>query len=270
MPGQIKKNLPAPDLVMWQLHDIYSSGLSPWAMQKNLAPLLRKIAIEHLAFGTGPVAQGFRGAIQHPDVQTAYTSFLQEQSKDAAWATHIEFEALCEYFNISGVVTTVNAQNGEQTWVAHRTENDDASTIHLCNSNNTHWYVKHAGDTLANGNCLYNAFAVALQKACFLHTMQSDVNKLSSIDKQAIALQEQLLAQVAKPRQRAENLHREQQRLARLPVAEQKQICADHALALQLAREEVQHAVFRTRAIKPATCSYEAKETMPQPARLVN
>jgi hypothetical protein len=269
MSSQIKKNPLTPNLVMQQLYDIYMSGLSPWAMQKKAAPLLRRIAIEHLASGAGPIAQGFRGAIQHPDMQAAYTSFLQDQAKDGAWGTYIELEALCEYFKVSGMVTTVNAQN--QTWVAHRAEDNNAPVIHLCNSNNTHWYVKNSGDTLGNGNCLYNAFATGLQKACFAHTLQqSDVNQASSIDKQAIALQKQLLDEVAKPSVRMENLHSERQRLASLPVAELKQICADHALALQLAREEVHQAAYRAIAIKPMACSYEIKETATQLPRLVN
>lgn len=298
--------------VMQQLEETYRLDLAPWVKQRKLAPILRSVAMDHLHHGIGQVALDFQESIQNPALKADYANFFQERSKNGIWASDIEYQALCEFFAVNGWVTSINAKQEKRTWQIHKAINDDAPTIHLHNSNNVHWYVQNPSDILGDGNCLYNAFATALQTASFAHTIQRKVvahaaqqpfgntvkadesrqnpeevklqatadakqqqaqaepkltasqapkqsglfkpSHMKVTDDQAIALQRQLLAQLSK-KSSAPTQALEQERIAKLPLAEQQQINNDYKLALKLAREEARQAICSSSINEPQSTS---------------
>lgn len=136
---------------------------------KTKAAFLRTEAIEHLRGGEGVVAESFRK--EYKKIFGApYRTFLDKQGKNGVWGTYLELSALGELYKFKIVITSKD--NGqENTWVLYEPENPDQvsyPTLYIHCEENRHFtykglkvdgnYYPHHGDTLGDGNCLYNAF----------------------------------------------------------------------------------------------------------------
>ncbi|MBB72031.1 MAG: hypothetical protein CMF50_06495 [Legionellales bacterium] len=228
--------------------------------QELFAPTLRAAAIKHLAEGNGPVARGFRGEYLNVD-SAGYQHFLTKQRRNRAWGTYIEATALGELTGCNVVVTPIRNGEHQSPICLYRAADSNAPTVHLYNSNNTHWFVD--GSTRGDGNCLYNAFAQAFQTiarkdlpvTAFTRD-ESQVNqKLFSKAKQQTTIEQQrqldqAIARAWTPDELEANLKAEQERMSKLPAAEQAQIRADYEYGLKLAGEFDSHVVSGT-AIDP-------------------
>ena len=216
-------------------------------VQQHLAGLLRQQAIDHLRTGKTRIAKGFRGEYERANQET-YTRFLNRQMQNGAWATYIEAQALAELFQCNLMITSVTNGKKEAPWPAHTVE-QNAPTIHLYNSNNTHWYVNL--HTQGDGNCLYNAFAQALQTivkpeldrqhALAFNSVFKPSNKKACED--VLNYQHSIASSVVtyqkKPTEQQRADEAEQARLKKLSNAELKQIQDDHDFAMELAFEEM-------------------------------
>lgn len=235
--------------------------------QRACAKLLRMAAINHLANGAGIVAKSFRGEYHNTGEHASYGAFLREQAKEGVWGTYIEAAALGELLGCNVVATPVKNGVEQEPICLYRSEEkenkeNNVPTLHLYNSNNTHWYVN--SKTKGDGNCLYNAIAQGLRAQ--IHKQNPELMKtpkptpvprpqvsaglfgesLKKEQKRAIQQQHQIelkikavIARYPTPPQMRMNLKKEQQRIARLPRLEQQQIAADYRLALQLAAQQM-------------------------------
>lgn len=224
-------------------------------IQKKYQHLLRKEAIEHLAYSQQISARSFRQEYLAAGLGS-YQPFLNAQSKNGAWGTYLEAIALSEKYGVNLVVTPVSYGVKQNPICLYRADSPNAKTVHLYNSNNTHWYVD--SKTLGDGNCLYNAFSQALYKLSMIISNSADsteksfskklidkpLSKLSFFhhthDKEVRNSQEAILAAIRKAPTSAEkeqDFEQERKRISHLSPEEQKQIADDHAYALRLARE---------------------------------
>jgi hypothetical protein len=241
-------------------------------IQQSLAPRLRKKAIEHLANGQGVVSRSFRGeylASGHGN----YQPFLVKQAQQGTWGTYIEATALGELLDCNVVVTPVKKGVEQAPFCLYRAADDQAPTVHLFNSNNTHWYVKSSTPTLGNGDCLYNAFAQALKMEAapelrftekpsspHANVQQRFLSSKPTViaDNAAIKLQRDIETAIAvhpTPANLESELRQEKIRINHLPAKEQQQIADDHHFALKLAYEEMGYAR------RNVVCrSYDAKD----------
>ncbi len=225
------------------------------ALQKNLAPILRKKAVDYLGNGNGVVAKGFRGEYIASGLGH-YQQFLLSQSQPGVWGTYIEAVALGELMGCHVVVTPVKTGVEQAAICLYRATNDNAPVIHLYNSNNTHWYVKSATPTVGDGNCLFNAFAQALKAkvAPELRFTESSVTTSTSTigflgakpsrieDNAVIQFQNDIEKSIyhhPTPSQVEANLESEKERIGSLPIEEQQQIAEDYRFALELSRQEM-------------------------------
>lgn len=230
-------------------------------IQTKLASTLRQQAIEHLRHSNDVVARSFRG--EYIKTGLGYPNdFLNQQAINGAWGTYLEATALGERLGCNIVVTPVQKGIEQAPICLYRAEDKNAKTIHLYNSNNTHWYVDNK--TQGDGNCLYNACAQALQahvQAEFpkptsqarlfktkLDTIKSDIsNTLEQQHKILKAIQEQ-----PTPKERKAAFTKEQTRIDILPHQEQQQIQGDHKLAIELAYEDMGYAKTNPTYLKAA------------------
>jgi hypothetical protein len=221
------------------------------SLQQTLAPMLRQKAVDHLANAQGTVAQSFRGEYLASG-QGDYKRFLRTQSQPGIWATYIEAAALGEMLGCHVVVTPVKQGIEQATICLYRAADDHAPTVHLYNSNNTHWYANSSTPTSGDGNCLYNAFAQELKAKVAPELRFNDLPSTRSHgflnqkpvvnDAQAIAFQKKIEAMIRRhpaPAQTDAALLSEKERISHLSVEEQQQIFDDHRLALALSREEM-------------------------------
>lgn len=216
-------------------------------LQAKLSPILRQIAVKHLANATTPNAKSFRG--EHlPINKSAYQQYLQKQAQNGTWGTDIEASAIGEALHLNIVVTSVYSDRSDATWCLHL-EDESAPTIHLYNYENLHWSNNHSDLTLADGNCLFNAIAASLKELETPAALKTPLNshsifKYGSTEKETI--KKQTLINIAinlaiknkqTPAEKEIAYLQEQDRIKRLPDAEKEQIARDYAYALQLARE---------------------------------
>ena len=145
--------------------------------QLILAPFLRALAIDHLAFGTTALSHGFR--VQYdaammgldtnePGDAANAAAFLRTQRQPYVYATDLEAGALAEMLEVTFVCTRVNQQyKASMAPCIYRKEPaDNAAVIHLFNSPGDHFFI-HEGDyssTIGDGNCLYNGFAQIIRQ----------------------------------------------------------------------------------------------------------
>ena len=223
-------------------------------VQDTLAPILRKRAVEHLRTAQTVAAKGFRG--EHLAAgEGPFEDYLQKQSQNGAWGTDLEAIALGESLGCNIVVTSINSKRANATWPLHF-ESTDAPTIHLYNDNNYHWTNDPDSWTKGEGNCLYNAFAKAMQQqvneqstitsaspTASLHSFLYN-EKQAAAEKKILAKQELIQAAIQTaiknhqtPAEREQQYQEEQQRLSALPSSEREQIAADYRLALKLAQD---------------------------------
>lgn len=232
----------------------------------------RPWAIEHLAKSKQISAQSFRQEYLATGFGT-YQSFLNDQKKNGVWGTYLEAVALSEKYGVNLVVTPVTRGVKQNPICLYRAENSDAKTVHLYNSNNTHWYVD--SQTRGDGNCLYNAYAqelfrlgiITLKEAEFeaasgTKSTEPSVTELSifhhKYDDETRTRQEAILSAISKaptPAEKEQDFERERERISKLSPQEQRQIADDHAYALCLAREEgievADSAVNSSLSLKP-------------------
>jgi len=237
-------------------------------IQHALATDLRRLSLNHLANGQGHIAKSFRGEYIHA-AMGPYQDFIKAQSKPGTWGTYLEATALGELLGCHVIVTPVKNGNQQKPICLYRASDETASTIHLYNSNNTHWYVN--SKTKGDGNCLFNAFAQALQQTVKptlqKETAEKDTGPITNHSnhffnqpettenmRQALQLQRTIEAAAVKSHPKpaeyeAMNL-REMQRISELPVAEQRQIQNDYALALKLATEDLAYVKNNVNFVK--------------------
>lgn len=227
------------------------------SVQRNLANILRQAAINHLRTSSKIIAKSFRGEYIASGLGH-YKDFLQEQGKNTVWGTYIEATALGEALDCHVVVTPIKGTTKQAPICLYRSENANAPTVHLYNSNNTHWYVNDK--TRGDGNCLYNAFAQALQtivqptlpkKVLSPLVSQSIYQTKDRETREVIFHQQQISKSILRhprPSQMESELNAEQKRVAKLSKVEQKQITDDYALALELAKEELRYDKAKQRA----------------------
>ncbi len=217
------------------------------AIQALLAPTLRKQAIKHLRLSDGVVAKSFRGeyiqsGLGHPH------AFLDKQAKNGTWGTYLEATALGEQLGCNIIVTPVRQGVTQEPICLYRADSKKAKTIHLYNSNNTHWYVDNK--TKGDGNCLYNACAQALQthvQAEFPQTpvstaSQTNLFKIKLDMARSIEQQQRILHAIQQqptPQEHEATFNQEQERIRQLTPEEQQQIIDDHQYALKLAYDDM-------------------------------
>jgi hypothetical protein len=225
-------------------------------IQNKFHQILRKEAIEHLAKSKQISARSFRQEYLVTGFGT-YQNFLNDQKKSGVWGTYLEAIALSEKYGVNLVVTPVTRGVKQNPICLYRAESPDAKTVHLYNSNNTHWYVD--SQTMGDGNCLYNAYAQELFRLGIITPQEAGLTeKLSPTKSTEVSItglsifhhkyddetrtrQEAILSAISKaptPAEKEQDFNRERERISKLPPQEQKQIAADHAYALRLAREE--------------------------------
>jgi len=214
-------------------------------IQTKLASSLRQHAIQHLRQSHDVVAKSFRGeyiksGLGHPK------QFLDAQAKNRAWGTYLEATALGEQLGCNIIVTPVKKGVHQKPICLYRAEDKNAKTIHLYNSNNTHWYIDNK--TRGDGNCLYNAFAQALQKHVQAEYPKPQTQSHAGLFQikrdlvQSIKQQKYLLASIQKqstPNEHEAMFKEEQARINQLSPQEKQQIQEDHMLALKLAYEDM-------------------------------
>ncbi|MCX7116765.1 MAG: hypothetical protein NTW94_02445 [Legionellales bacterium] len=234
-------------------------------VQNKLADTLRQAAIHHLKTGQGVLAGAFRGEYLATRLDTDsipaadyVVHFLQKQAKDGEWGTYIEAGALGELLGCSVMVTPIKKDGvSQEPMCLYRAPTlalgVEAPVVQLKNYGNTHWAVNN--HTLGDGNCLYNAFAQALQTLVrpelAIHeplevAHAPSHHDLSPDDQQAVIElvleQKRIMGYVLKhptPVEMETELSKEKVRISALPIKEQQQIEADHRLALELASEDM-------------------------------
>lgn len=234
----------------------YDTSLDPSIFQKNdieiqkkLAPILKQIAIKHLATAKTPAAMTFRG--DHLQVTgQAYQDYLQAQSKSGAWGTDIEAVALAEALELNVVVTSVYKDRTDATWCLHL-QDTNLPTIQLYNYGDYHWTNGKDSSTIGDGNCLYNAFAKGLKelvapKQQSTPLTSNSVFQAGSSDKAVLESQLRINNAISRavenhqtPTEKKIAYAEEVKRIESLQPDVQEQIANDYAYALKLAREEM-------------------------------
>lgn len=260
--------------------------------EDTLAAELRAIAMQHLRNGQGPVARAFRGfgdnlILDDKKAGISSEDYINKQKNSGEWETYIGLCALGEVFGFNSAVTPItkgvpqyrkNGQPYEPPMVFATAEDANAPSIHLFNSDNTHWHVElDPKSTRGNGNCLFNGIAQKLQALAVAQTStntrssytpasprsaSSNVTSSTPVsvarapqasfshssDQSAAILQQKsildALKAMPKPSEVQKQLDAEEIRFNKLSPAEQAQIRSDHALALQLACEFVKTPAF--------------------------
>jgi hypothetical protein len=158
-------------------------------VQELLAPELRAATIRHMRTSLSPMMVEFRKEYkkihsQSQEVlQKDLPSFLQHSAVSQNWATDVHANALGNLFNVNVLVTTMNGAIPLKTFIIHSSSVSSAPTIHLYNDRDVHWYIdpSRRDSTLGDGNCLYNAFAQALQQQALLEMNKKTSQVASSL-----------------------------------------------------------------------------------------
>ncbi|MDF1684742.1 MAG: hypothetical protein P1U36_08820 [Legionellaceae bacterium] len=227
-------------------------------LQTTLASSLRQQAIQHLRQSEDVVAKSFRGEYIRSGLGYPHT-FLDAQAKNHTWGTYLEATALGEQLGCNIIVTPVKKGVHQKPICLYRAEDKNAKTIHLYNSNNTHWYIDNK--TRGDGNCLYNAFAQALQQHVQAENPQPQTPKQSHAGlfqikrdlAQSLEQQKHLLESIQKqqtPEEREVMFNQELARINQLSPQEKQQIQDDHMLALQLAYHDMGYAHANPTSLK--------------------
>ena len=266
------------------------------ALQQRYAAALRTAAINHLRHGKEITAKSFRGEYVASGLGD-YQSFLNKQAGDTVWGTYIEATALAEKIGCTLVVTPVSNGKQQKPICLYRPANASAPTIELLNSNNTHWYVNDK--TKGDGNCLYNAFAQALQKKAqqerpaaqsiatapttitpaaataiptirplFFHQNQdNNQNHNTTVELQVIQHQQEIVAAIQKKPTSNELEQYFKSQSAYMASLNQndrqqveKQIRDDYQLALKLAREEMDLSSISINVCEPRRSALQPVE----------
>lgn len=228
-----------------------------YSIQRQFAPILRKAVMQHLATGDSVVARGFRGEYAAANGKL-YEQFIEKQGKNGAWATDIEATVIGKLFECNIKVTQVTKGKEVATYFLYE-EHKGAPTIHLYNSNNTHWYTAE-GHTIADGNCLYNAIAQSVQRLSraelifkpaaqpsvtqyvarkgFFGNAKSTPNRTIALIENQKAI-EKAISSHAKSSELEAQQRAEQERISKLSPQERDQIAKDYELALKIAAEEI-------------------------------
>ena len=230
------------------------------SIQTRLAARFRKLAIDNLDTGSGVVAKSFRG--EYVNLNSGdFSAFLAKQSKPGVWGTYLEATSLGEALGCHVIVTPVKEGIYQAPICLYRASDEKAPTVNLYNSNNTHWYVNEK--TMKDGNCLYNAFAQAIQtvinpklsraidhaaapmEQTLAHTTFFNTEQKNHSMKEeliTIKYQQTILESIQNhptPQELESDCLKEQTRISGLPKSEQAQIANDYLLALKLAREDM-------------------------------
>jgi hypothetical protein len=145
------------------------------AFQKRAAVLLRQWVIEHLANGHGHVGQMFQSFEKveiTPRNMVSKQEYLAYMAKNGNWGTDLEARALSE---ILGLPLITYFRNGTGAWTSafHDEKNASSNAIKLyyhaddhSETRPAHWNLSQNYDDviLADGNCLFNAFAVEVAR----------------------------------------------------------------------------------------------------------
>lgn len=139
--------------------------------EENLAPRLRKMAIQHLQNGKGPYAHSFRAGVREDtarevlkSVKGNFKNFLKLQSKSGRDATFAEALALGESLGVNVVITSLGTHEVKVT--RYDAPFSGAPTIHLEYYPETKQW-KYSEATISNNSSLYNAFAEFITDVVF-------------------------------------------------------------------------------------------------------
>jgi hypothetical protein len=234
-------------------------------IQIKLASTLRHHAIEHLRQSNDVVAKSFRGEYIKSGLGYPH-DFLDAQAKSRVWGTYLEATALGEQLGCNIVVTPVQKGIEQEPICLYRAEDKNAKTIHLYNSNNTHWYVNNK--TKGDGNCLYNACAQALQThvqhefprpnlaaQSQLGIFKTKINATQANLAHTVEQQNQIFKAIQKqptPKELEAIFKKEHARISKLLPEEQQQIQNDYQLALKLAYADMGYTKTNLTYLKTA------------------
>ncbi len=136
------------------------------ALQVAMAKKLRELTFQYLSgnlaniVADGPEVKTLRAALKE---NGSMDSFIQSQSSNKAWATYLELTLLAELTQVNFAVKM--SKDSDIFTVLTANPNAKNPTVIMHNERNTHWSAHVSGakkDTLADGNCGYNAFALSL------------------------------------------------------------------------------------------------------------
>lgn len=218
-------------------------------VQRQLAPLLRQIAVNHLATANTPAAKAFRGEYLLV-AGRPYQTYLDRQKINGTWGTDIEAIALAEALGFNVVVTSVCENRPDKTWCLHL-QDPKLPTVHLYNYGNYHWTNGKNSSIIGDGNCLYNSVAERFKE--LIHPQQRKPLSKNSIfqaennaNKEILESQKRIHTAIASavqndetPEQREIAYRKEEERIKKLSKEEQQQIAEDYKLSLQLASTEM-------------------------------
>lgn len=222
------------------------------SVQRSLAPILRRMVVNHLRTGKSSVAEAFR--LLCPAALLIDTdAYLGEQSQNGVWATDKEAIVLGVLFDCNVVVLDKKNGRADKEYPLHEVSDKTALTIRLNNADNQHWYLDEK--TLGKGNCLYNAVAQ------FIHRQYKEELALVAKKKDTISAapcrlfskpvvdeiirhQKSIASSIAKNltiEDSKEDGEKWQTKLSSFSKSIQDQIKMDHQLALELAHEEMKN-----------------------------
>ena len=129
-------------------------------VQLELAPLLRQITIDHLKKADTRLTRDLKRAHEKSS-NISYDTYLDGQRRlNGVWGSDDEAEALAEVLGFT-LMKLYDRFNPHEPWEAYSGK-DGMPTIHLHNYSNVHW-SNNRGETIGDGNCLYNSFAKELK-----------------------------------------------------------------------------------------------------------
>ncbi|MES2218339.1 MAG: OTU domain-containing protein [Pseudomonadota bacterium] len=153
-------------------------------LQIYLAPFLRAAAISHLRSANIPMAQEFREHYREfyrrGSITADLEQYLDYQARNYVWSTEVEAAALGSLFNMTVQVTEIVDGEEQTTHVVNRSTNANAPVLRMYYYEQVHWFFEpdNPEGTIGDGNCLFNAFALALRQSAldqqFKQRMTSD------------------------------------------------------------------------------------------------
>ena len=223
-------------------------------LQQILAPFLRVFTIKYMRDSDSQYARDFRKTYSEILDEGAFTislhDYLKDQARNGVWGTELEAGALVDLLDMTVMVTPVNDEIPQTSLKPRESTNRAAPIIHLYNGNNIHWYLYEDGygETLGNGNCLYNAFAQALREI-ILHETARDISSIE--DTRAYKTQDELLAKIQHlPLTPVEQLIKKA--MSTMQQSERE----DHAFSLDVAKKESE--LSRKKQAPPTELNYRA------------
>lgn len=230
-------------------------------IQKFLARYLRNHTHTVLKAASNKWSQRIRTELMS---EKEFQLFLMKQKRQGNWG---QFEEACVLAEELGFNLRISySERGKHIFTKDVTctVNANAPCINLDNRDNIHWEYK--GNTLGNGDCLYNAFAIAVvdemrkdfRASLKQNQLKTKHNKHARtfdqyplfFTNQIIGFQQRVEKQIKQTTMQNTIVESDNaliKRERKLSRQERQQIQADYQLALQLAAEEMEEAIRKGR-----------------------